>query len=88
MAINKRKRFEIFKRDAFTCRYCGRRAPEVILELEHVKPKALGGDDSDANLVTACRDCNKGKTDIPLQKRRYEIDVAAELSQSLWERWA
>jgi 5-methylcytosine-specific restriction endonuclease McrA len=31
MAITKKLRFEVFKRDNFTCRYCGRKTPEVIL---------------------------------------------------------
>lgn len=88
MAVNKRLRFEIFKRDGFTCRYCGRRAPDVIIEVEHVWPKRLGGDDSAANLVTSCRDCNKGKSGVSLKTRQYEIDVAEELAKPLWERWS
>src|SRR5438045_6265774 len=31
-------RFEVFRRDDFTCQYCGRRAPEVILHADHVRP--------------------------------------------------
>lgn len=27
-------RFEVFKRDMFTCQYCGRKAPDVILEVD------------------------------------------------------
>lgn len=60
-AIPKKIRFEVFKRDKFTCRYCGRKAPDVILELDHVVPVAEGGGDEILNLVTACRDCNRGK---------------------------
>ena len=54
-------RFEVFKRDAFKCQYCGRSAPDVILEVDHIKPVASGGTNELINLVTSCRDCNRGK---------------------------
>lgn len=56
-----RLRFEVLRRDQFSCRYCGRRAPEVALEVDHVQPKVLGGSDDPSNLVTSCSDCNRGK---------------------------
>lgn len=59
--ISKLLRFEVFKRDAFTCRYCGRTSPEVILELDHIDPVKNGGGNSMLNLITSCRDCNRGK---------------------------
>lgn len=62
MSISKRLRFEILNRDAFTCRYCGRKAPDVVLEVDHVHPRSLGGKDIRENLVTACYGCNRGKT--------------------------
>lgn len=37
-------------------------APDVVLHVDHVLPKALGGADDPSNLVTACKDCNSGKT--------------------------
>lgn len=60
-AISKKIRFEIFKRDNFTCQYCGRMAPDVVLEVDHINPVANGGDNDIMNLVTACFDCNRGK---------------------------
>ncbi len=62
MAVSKRLRFEIFRRDNHTCRYCGATAPDVPLRVDHVVPQALGGNDEPSNLVTACQDCNSGKT--------------------------
>ena len=62
MAVSKRLRFEILRRDNHTCCYCGRSAPDVVLHVDHVMPKALGGSDTDpANLKTSCVDCNAGK---------------------------
>ena len=60
-SISKTMRFEIFKRDSFTCQYCGRMAPDVVLEVDHIHPVSKGGDNDILNLVTSCMDCNRGK---------------------------
>lgn len=60
-AISKKDRFEVFKRDHFTCQYCGRRAPDVVLHVDHIDPVANGGTNEITNLITACSDCNGGK---------------------------
>ena len=59
-------RFDVFRRDNFTCVYCGRRPPEVKLEIYHNLAKSRGGSNSPENLVTACWDCNRGKRDKPV----------------------
>lgn len=64
MAVSKRLRFEVLRRDNHTCRYCGRSAPEVKLQVDHVVPETLGGRNEASNLVTACEECNSGKTSI------------------------
>lgn len=61
--ISKGKRFDIFKRDGFVCQYCGKHPPETILEVDHIVPVSKGGDNEEYNLVTACQDCNRGKSD-------------------------
>lgn len=66
MAIGSRLRFEIFKRDRFRCRYCGVTAKASALHVDHVVPRSKGGGDVASNLVTACRACNAGKSNIPL----------------------
>lgn len=69
-AISKKTRFEVFKRDSFTCQYCGAHPPSVILHVDHIHPVALGGVNHMDNFVTACEPCNQGKAarslaDIP-----------------------
>jgi hypothetical protein len=61
-AISKRIRYEILRRDDHTCRYCGLKAGQTELTVDHVVPVALGGTDDPSNLVAACKDCNAGKT--------------------------
>lgn len=64
--LSKKIRYEVLKRDSFTCQYCGQMAPEVILEVDHIIPVAEGGDDEIFNLITSCRDCNRGKGRVQL----------------------
>lgn len=70
MAVSKRLRYEVLRRDNHTCRYCGAAAPDAKLTVDHVIPTALGGTDEPSNLVAACADCNAGKSsstpDAPL----------------------
>jgi hypothetical protein len=61
MTITRKQRFDVFNRDNFTCRYCGRKTPEVILELDHIIPISKGGLNEPDNLITSCFECNRGK---------------------------
>ena len=82
--ISKRLRFEIFRRDNFTCRYCGKHAGEdgAELTIDHVVTVALGGTDDPTNLVTACKDCNAGKSSVTADAALVQ-DVAQDAM-----RWA
>lgn len=82
MAVNKRTRFEVLRRDNYTCRYCGGRAPNVALTVDHVVPTALGGSDDPSNLVTACAECNSGKSSTGPDERTV-ADVSGDAV-----RWA
>lgn len=68
MSLSVRTRFEVLKRDEFTCQYCGRKSPEIVLEVDHIVPVAGGGADDVINLRTSCWECNSGKSDKPLNE--------------------
>jgi len=63
------KRAAIYERDGWECAYCGRgprakrnpKQAQLILTLDHLMPRSLGGDNSAANLVTACFSCNSAR---------------------------
>jgi 5-methylcytosine-specific restriction endonuclease McrA len=78
ISIPKRVRFEVFKRDGFTCQYCGAHPPSVVLHVDHVHPVSQGGTNDIDNLVTACEACNQGKSDVLL----------SDIPQSLQEKAA
>ncbi len=73
MAVSKKLRFEVFKRDGFRCAYCGKSPPEALLEADHIKPKSKKGKDDINNLITACFDCNRGKRNITLDKTPQQL---------------
>jgi 5-methylcytosine-specific restriction endonuclease McrA len=55
----KLNRREIFRRDNYTCQYCGQRSND--LTIDHVIPRHLGGPHVWSNVVTACAQCNHRK---------------------------
>lgn len=81
-SIGKSVRFKVFKRDAFSCQYCGATPPSVVLEIDHIHPVSKGGKNSLDNLITACFSCNRGKSagllsDVP----KSILDKATEIKE-------
>lgn len=56
-------RARILERDKNRCAYCGRKASTV----DHIIPRAYGGDESDENLTGCCSACNGMKNDRSLK---------------------
>lgn len=87
--ITKKLRFEVFKRDSFTCQYCGRKAPDVLLHVDHIDPVAAAGTNDILNLITACFDCNSGKSDrklsdnTVLDKQRDQLELLQERKEQI-----
>jgi 5-methylcytosine-specific restriction endonuclease McrA len=81
--IGKKLRFEVFKRDSFTCSYCGKRPPEATLEIDHIDPVVKGGTNEISNLLTSCFDCNRGKGSTELSNVPRSI---AESTEEIKER--
>jgi 5-methylcytosine-specific restriction endonuclease McrA len=50
---------EIFRRDNYTCQYCGHQMGH--LTIDHVEPRHRGGQHRWDNLVAACQQCNRQK---------------------------
>lgn len=88
-SISKALRFEVFKRDSFKCQYCGRPAPEVVLQIDHVEPVVEGGTNDILNLLTSCSDCNLGKgkrrlsENAAMQKQRDALEELQERREQL-----
>lgn len=86
--MNNAIRWRVLNRDAFTCQYCGRSAPHVVLQVDHVEPRRWGGADDLDNLVTSCWRCNQGKKDRDgrdglSEKNANEYALSAGRAQSM-----
>lgn len=56
-------RSHVYRRDRFTCQYCGAQPGPAQLTFDHVVPRARGGRTEWTNIVTACISCNARKAD-------------------------
>ena len=89
VAIGKKQRFEVFKRDSFTCQYCGSKAPDVVLHVDHINPVSKGGENEIINLITSCVSCNLGKSDrlltdkTSIEMQRKQLEELAERRDQL-----
>lgn len=83
-------RRRILRRDRFRCVYCGETLPEDVLTLDHVQPRMRGGDHSEGNVVTACRNCNTEKGAVPawayLADRPERRANFLRYARSIWPR--
>ena len=75
-------RFRIFARQKFTCQYCGKKAPDVKLHLDHIVPKSLGGDDSESNLTTSCASCNLAKHNAEISPADHHVQQIIDFRES------
>jgi hypothetical protein len=70
------RRVRIFERDGWRCWYCGVELPQGPARFDkagtfdHLNPLSRGGDNSDANIVAACRSCNSQKGAKTLEEYR------------------
>lgn len=81
MAISKKLRFEVFKRDSFTCCYCGSCPPGIVLEVDHIVAVSKGGSDEIDNLITSCFNCNRGKSNRDLFSLPLTVNEKLKIAQ-------
>ena len=65
-------RRKILQRDEYTCKKCGNsinNEPNLLLEIDHIKPISKGGLTTEDNLQVLCWRCNRQKGN------KYDIDV-------------
>jgi 5-methylcytosine-specific restriction endonuclease McrA len=87
----------VLARDGEACQYCGCRPGRAELTLDHIVPRAQGGESSWENLVAACRPCNARKGNrtpeqagmaLRSQPRRMVLPVSGRIDFGAREVWA
>ena len=93
-AISEKVRYQVFSRDAFRCKACGRGADDgVKLTVDHVTPVDWGGTNDMSNLLTLCEECNRGKkawvNAVPSQSMKEIMDktTVEERIEVLFEKF-
>ena len=93
--------WNVFKRDGYTCRYCGRDG--IPLTVDHIILWERGGPTVPDNLITSCKKCNKDRGNMEYadwlasshyQKRSMHLSEAVrwqnrevlEQIPTLWEK--
>lgn len=62
-----RLRYQVLKRDLFSCKICGAspaKNPAVLLHVDHIQPWSKGGETVIENLQVLCEKCNLGKSNL------------------------
>lgn len=80
--IDSYMQWNVFQRDNYTCRYCGRTG--IPLTVDHIDLWEEGGATVIANLITACRRCNKDRGRM-LYEDWLKSPIYQKYSQSLPE---
>jgi len=85
--IDSQVSWNVFRRDNFSCRYCG--AEHLPLTVDHLVRWEDGGPSIEANLVASCRKCNKVRGDTAYAawlRHPYYLDKSKGLSIAVRER--
>ena len=82
--IDQRIAWEVYRRDNFTCRYCG--ADDVPLTVDHVVTWETGGPTIPLNLITSCKKCNNKRGNMEYEEwldHPYYISKSIKLHESI-----
>lgn len=66
-------RAAVLIRDKSTCLLCGRKAPMVIIEVDHIIPVSRGGTNDMTNLQSLCKLCNVGKSHMIVSDMTWKV---------------
>jgi 5-methylcytosine-specific restriction endonuclease McrA len=66
-------RRNLYRRDGYSCQYCGKRKSPQDLSIDHVVPRSRGGKTTWENCVLACVRCNAKKANKTLVESGFQL---------------
>ncbi len=78
-------RRNLYRRDRYTCQYCGARPGSEELTIEHIVPRSHGGRTTWLNCVLACVECNKRKANRRLNNTGMRLLRAPKVPRWSWD---
>ena len=76
--ITKVERQQVYEKYGGHCAYCGKEIEIKDMQVDHMIPLRLGGDDEMSNYMPACRQCNHYKRGNSLEGFRKMIELIPE----------
>lgn len=95
-------RANIYRRDDYSCAYCGETFPSEDLTFDHVIPASRGGTKDWTNIVTACLECNREKDNrtpeeagmtlrqVPVKPKPspiFRVTLSLRKTPESWRQW-
>jgi ATP adenylyltransferase len=77
-------KYEVLKRAKFRCELCGVSAEVKALEVDHIVPRNLGGEDSINNYQALCYSCNSTKRDTDSTDFRNKINFEHKANECVF----
>ena len=72
--LTKAERQEVYDKCHGHCAYCGCEITIQQMQVDHVQPISVAGDDVMENMLPACRSCNYYKSAMPLYMFRQAVE--------------
>ena len=73
--LTKAQRLQVYEKYGGKCAYCGNHISLAEMQVDHIKPLALGGADDISNFAPACRICNYYKSTLTIEKFREQLGL-------------
>ncbi len=77
--LTKPERMRIFKKTNGHCAYCGCKITYNEMQIDHVISIYNGGEDTESNMLPACRSCNHYKGSSSLGAFRHKVERMPEV---------
>ncbi len=71
--MSKSKRLKVFEKYKGHCAYCGVMLGVKKFDVDHIRPRHLGGGEEESNLNPSCRRCNLWKKTFSVEEFREEL---------------
>lgn len=71
--LTKKQRRDIYNEFDGRCAYCATEITIEQMQVDHIKPLRLGGEDDFKNMICACRSCNKYKHTLSIEDFRGQL---------------
>ncbi|MHC4338864.1 MAG: HNH endonuclease [Planctomycetota bacterium] len=78
-------RRNLYRRDGYTCMYCGSRPGSEELTIDHILPRSQGGRTTWQNCALACVECNKRKANRNLHQAGMRLRKAPKVPRWSWD---